>query len=346
MSGAYSLNENTSLIARNGFRVPSRAEIFIDVRKESGLVEVMSMPYLRSAPVLVLGEGSNTLLVGDVPGVVISVGALGREIIEDQGSHVVLRVAAGEHWDDVVRWTLGLGLAGLENLVLIPGTMGAAPIQNIGAYGTEVGEFIDAVTAFDRTTQQSVRLNQDECLFGYRDSLFKQQAGRWLITSVDLRLPRTQTPRISYPGIPEELEQIGAGDAPRPSRIAEAITRLRTRKLPNPNLLPNVGSFFRNPVVSNEVAELLQREHPNLVTFSPSATQRKVSAAWLIEQSGWKGFREGDAGVSEQHALVLVNYGNATGHDILDLARRVSASVEQRFGIALEPEARIIGATW
>ena len=347
MSVAYTLSENTSLAARNGFRVPARAELFVDVRRPEGLEELFSLPYLRSAALLVLGEGSNTLIVGDVPGVVISVGALGRGIVSADGDSALVRVGAGEHWDDVVRWSLGQGLAGLENLALIPGTAGAAPIQNIGAYGVEAGEFIETVEAFDRSASRSVRLSRADCAFGYRDSVFKREPARWLVTALELRLPRQHEPRIAYPGLREELAALGAGEHPRPSQIAEAVTRLRTRKLPNPALLPNVGSFFRNPVLPVALACELQREHPALPVF-PAGDEalRKLSAAWLIERAGWKGHRDGDAGVAEQHALVLVNHGHASGADMLTLARRIAASVHERFGIALEPEARIIGATW
>lgn len=347
MSAAYHLAENASLIARNGFRVSARAELFVDVRRPEGLEELFALPWLRSAPLLVLGEGSNTLIVGDVPGVVVCVGALGRHLVSDDGDSVLLRVGAGEHWDDVVRWSLGLGLAGLENLALIPGTAGAAPIQNIGAYGTEAGEFIETVEAYDRTGQCSVRLSRNDCAFAYRDSLFKRDPARWLVTALELRLPRRHPARIDYPGLREELATLGAGDEPRPVQIAEAVTRLRTRKLPNPALLPNVGSFFRNPVVPAALARQLQHEHPALPVFPAGEdTQRKLSAAWLIEHTGWKGYREGDAGVAEQHALVLVNHGHASGEQLLDLARRIAASVHARFGVMLEPEARIIGATF
>lgn len=347
MIRGVTLAENASLAARNGFRVSARAELFVDVRETEGLGELFALPWMRSAPILVLGEGSNTLIVGDVPGAVVSINALGRQIISDDGTNVRLRVAAGEHWDDVVRWSIGLGLAGLENLALIPGTAGAAPIQNIGAYGTEVGEFIEAVEAWDRHRETPCVLTRAECAFGYRDSIFKREPARWLITAVQMRLPRQRVPRIDYPGLAEELVRLGADTQARPAQIAEAVTRLRTRKLPNPNLVPNLGSFFRNPVVPLSVADALQRdEHAMPVYATNDPQQRKLSAAWLIERAGWKGYREGDAGVAAQHALVLVNHGQASGAQMLDLARRIAASVEDRFEISLEPEVRIIGADW
>jgi UDP-N-acetylmuramate dehydrogenase len=344
MSAAYTLAENASLAARNGFRVAARANLIADVRRAEGLEELFAFPLVRRGPVLVLGEGSNLLLAADVPGVVIAMANLGLEVIEDDGDTVLIRAAAGERWDDLVRWSLGRGFCGLENLSLIPGTVGAAPIQNIGAYGTEVGEFVVSVQAWDRHSGRLERLAREACGFGYRDSVFKRDPERRIVTALDLRLPRRRELRMDYPGVREELAAMGV-DAPRAPHLAEAICRLRTRKLPNPALLPNVGSFFKNPVVSAAHAEELAGRHPGLPVFpSGDADSRKVSAAWLIEQCGWKGFRDGDAGVAAQHALVLVNHGGASGADLLALARRIADSVAQRFGLRLEPEARIVGA--
>ncbi len=347
MNGAFNLAENASLAARNGFRLAARAELLVDVRRPDCLPELLALPWIQASPLLVLGEGSNTLIVGDVPGTVITLNMLGRRILASDDDSALVHVAAGEHWDDVVRWTLGLGFSGLENLSLIPGTMGAAPIQNIGAYGSEIGEFIETVEAWDRQRQALVRIDRSECAFGYRDSLFKREPSRWLVTGVELRLARHYQPRIAYPGIAAELAALGADAAPRAAQVAEAVVRLRTRKLPNPQLLPNVGSFFRNPVVGIEQAEILQREFVGIPMFTTHEPGRhKLSAAWLIEHAGWKGHREGDAGIAAQHALVLVNHGTATGAQLFDLAQRVALSVLDRFGIALEPEARIIGAQW
>jgi UDP-N-acetylmuramate dehydrogenase len=290
----------------------------------------------------VLGDGSNILFAGDVRGVVLSIAALGIRVLEDDGDTALLRVEAGERWDDLVRYTLARGLVGLENLSLIPGTVGAAPIQNIGAYGTEVGEFIETVEAWDREGNGLARLTRAECAFGYRDSVFKRAPQRWVVTAIELRLPRRRELRTDYPGVREELAAMGI-ETPRAPHVAEAICRLRTRKLPNPALLGNVGSFFKNPIVAAETAAAIAGA-PSFP--GPDESMRKLSAAWLIEQCGWKGFREGDAGVSAQHALVLVNHGGASGAQLLDLARRIAASVRARYGLALEPEARIVGASW
>lgn len=344
MSAAFTLAEQASLAGRNGFRVAARAELLADVRRADGFAELFSYPFVRNAPLLVLGEGSNILFAGDWPGVVVAVATLGRRIVQDDGETCVIRAEAGERWDDLVRWSLGQGLCGLENLSLIPGTVGAAPIQNIGAYGTEIGEFVVAVEAWDRTTQRVERLDHAACGFGYRDSVFKREPERRIVTALELRLPRQRELRLDYPGVREELAAMGV-ETPRASHVAEAICRLRTRKLPNPALIGNVGSFFKNPIVDAERAHELRRQHADLPVFpTEDASRRKLSAAWLIERCGWKGHRDGDAGISAQHALVLVNHGQASGAQLLALARRVASSVADRFGIALEPEARIIGA--
>jgi UDP-N-acetylmuramate dehydrogenase len=342
MSQAYTLAEQASLAGRNGFRVAARAELLADVRRPEALQELFGYPLLRQQPVLVLGDGSNILFAGDVRGVVLSIAALGIRVLEDDGDTALLRVEAGERWDDLVRYTLARGLVGLENLSLIPGTVGAAPIQNIGAYGTEVGEFIETVEAWDREGNGLARLTRAECAFGYRDSVFKRAPQRWVVTAIELRLPRRRELRTDYPGVREELAAMGI-ETPRAPHVAEAICRLRTRKLPNPALLGNVGSFFKNPIVAAETAAAIAGA-PSFP--GPDESMRKLSAAWLIEQCGWKGFREGDAGVSAQHALVLVNHGGASGAQLLDLARRIAASVRARYGLALEPEARIVGASW
>lgn len=344
MSEAFTLAENASLAGRNGFRVAARAELVADVRSPDGFAELFAFPFVRNSRVLVLGEGSNILFAGDWPGTVVSVAMLGLRILEDDGDTCLVRAEAGERWDDLVRWSLGHGLCGLENLSLIPGTVGAAPIQNIGAYGTEVGEFVHAVDAWDRSTRRLERLDRAACGFAYRESVFKREPERYIVVALELRLPRRREPRTDYPGVRAELAAMGA-DPARPSHVAEAICRLRTRKLPNPALLGNVGSFFKNPVVDATTAQDLCRTHPGLPTFpGADSTMHKLSAAWLIEQCGWKGHREGDAGVAAQHALVLVNHGHASGSQLLALAQRIAASVLDRFGVALEPEARIVGA--
>jgi UDP-N-acetylmuramate dehydrogenase len=335
----YTIVENAPLEARNTFRVPARAELLIDVKRLEVLPDLFKQAGLKSQ-LLVLGAGSNMLFTRDWPGVVLSLTASGIRILEDSGDAALIRVEAGENWNDFVHWSLGRGFVGLENLALIPGTVGAAPIQNIGAYGAEVREFVHVVEGFDREAGQFARLDNADCAFSYRDSIFKRTPGRYLVTAVEFLLPRSRELRLDYAGVREELAAMKI-DAPTAPLVAEAVSRLRLRKLPNPALIGNAGSFFKNPVVPREVAERLRAEHPTLSAW-PAGNEVKLSAAWLIEACGFKGLREGDAGVSGQHALVLVNHGKATGAQIWALAQRVREGVNQRFGVMLEPEPIVI----
>ncbi|MFT4179749.1 MAG: UDP-N-acetylmuramate dehydrogenase [Thermomonas sp.] len=343
----YRIIENARLDARNSFGVAARAPMLVEVTDAAALPELFGYAMLRDAPVLVLGGGSNLLFAGDAPGVVLSLATRNISIIEGEAGQAIVRADAGVNWHDFVLWTLGHGLCGLENLALIPGTVGAAPIQNIGAYGVEVREHIRAVEAFDRHGGTCVRLDAAQCAFAYRDSLFKHEPDRFVVTAVEFALPRTPALRLDYAGIREELAAMGAGHAPRASQVAEAVIRIRQRKLPDPAQLGNAGSFFKNPIVPVAQADALLTAHPVMPVFRGAGDDsRKLSAAWLIDQCGWKGHRDGDAGVSAEHALVLVNHGHATGMQLLALARRIAASVQERFCIAIEPEPRIVGATW
>lgn len=346
MSAAYRLAERAPLRARNSFGVQAHAEVLVEVRDAAALPELFGNAMLRDGPVLVLGGGSNLLLAGDPPGAVLALGGQDIRILDDDGDTVLVRAEAGVDWHAFVLWTLGHGLAGLENLALIPGTVGAAPIQNIGAYGVEVRERIHAVEVFARRERAMRRIGAEECGFAYRDSRFKREPDRFVVTAVEFRLPRTPELRLDYAGIGDELVRAGI-QAPTPSQVAEAVCRVRRRKLPDPALLGNAGSFFKNPVVPVARAQALAATRPGLPLFpTGDDAHRKLSAAWLIDACGWKGRREGDAGVSAQHALVLVNHGDASGAQLLDLARRIAASVQERFGVALEPEPRIVGADW
>jgi UDP-N-acetylmuramate dehydrogenase len=343
---SYRIVENARLDARNTFGVAARAPMLVEVADAVALPELFGYAMLRDGPVLVLGGGSNVLFAGDPAGTVLALGAQKIELIEDDGERVIVRADAGVEWHALVLWTLGHGLAGLENLALIPGTVGAAPIQNIGAYGVEVRECIHVVEAFERATGQFERLDAQACAFAYRDSLFKREPERFVVTAVEFTLTRIPALRLDYAGLGDELAAMGI-DSPGASQVAEAVCRIRRRKLPDPALLGNAGSFFKNPIVPVAQADALKAQHPALPMFRGNDdSTRKLSAAWLIDSCGWKGHRDGDAGVAESHALVLVNYGNATGAQLLALARRIAGSVHERFGVALEPEPRIIGAQW
>ena len=336
----YTIVENASLAGRNTFRVPARAEILIDVRRPEVLAEVLALPYVRNNPLLILGGGSNMLFTRDWPGTVVCNATHDIRVLDDYGHAALLRVEAGENWNDFVHWSLSRGFVGLENLVLIPGSVGAAPIQNIGAYGREVSQFIVNVEAWDRHAERLVRLDNASCRFAYRDSLFKREPDRHVITAVEFLLAREGELRTDYAGIDAELSAMNC--APSAATVAEAVARLRTRKLPNPALIGNAGSFFKNPIVAENVALDLQREHPMLPMWNAPAGARKLSAAWMIEASGMKGVREGDAGVSDQHALVLVNHGHASGAQVWAFAQRVQKEVSERFGVMLEPEPIIV----
>jgi UDP-N-acetylmuramate dehydrogenase len=337
----YTIVENASLEGRNTFRVAARAELLIDVRQRESLTELFDFAALKSQPLLVLGEGSNILFTRDWPGIVLSIATRGVAILDADGDRARVRVEAGENWNDFVHWSLMQGFSGLENLAAIPGTVGAAPMQNIGAYGVEVREFIHRVEAWDRTQDRFVRLDNADCAFSYRDSVFKRVPDRHVITAVEFELPRRRALRLDYAGVREELEALGVTE-PRPATVAEAITRIRMRKLPNPRVIGNAGSFFKNPIVSADVAEALHREHADTPAWPAGDGSVKISAAWLVESCGFKGLREGDAAVSSQHALVLVNCGHASGAEIHALAERIRASVRERFGIELQTEPLII----
>jgi UDP-N-acetylmuramate dehydrogenase len=339
--GGYTLIENAPLATRNTLRVAARAKLLAEVRDATKLPELLDFPAIRASRPFILGEGSNVLLTSDIDGAVIAMDTRGVHVEQD-GDVARIAVAAGERWDDFVRWTLGQGFAGLENLILIPGTVGAAPIQNIGAYGTEVAEFVESVEAWDLIERRVVTLDRSACAFGYRDSLFKHEPDRFIVTAVRFALPRSHALRLDYAGIREELERMGV-DKPAPFHVAEAVVHLRTRKLPDPAVIGNAGSFFKNPIVDAMQGEALKREHDQLVAWPGRDARWKLSAAWLIEAAGFKGVRDGDAGISNRHALVLVNHGKASGQELWAFAQRVIEGVQARFGVRLEPEPMVIG---
>ncbi len=342
----WRLIANADLQSRNTFGVAARAPWLVEVEDATALGEVLSLPELQGSAPLLLGGGSNLLFAGDPQSAVIALDTHRIEILADDADQALVRADAGVEWHELVLWSLRQGLMGLENLALIPGTVGAAPIQNIGAYGSEVGEFVRTVEAWDRDTGAMLRLDRAACAFAYRDSLFKQMPDRYIVAAVEFALPRQRALKLDYAGIPEELAAMDVA-APTFRDVAEAVIRIRRRKLPDPAVIGNAGSFFKNPIVPVALAEALQKQHDGLPVFrGDAADNRKISAAWMIEQCGWKGFREGDAGVAASHALVLVNHGSAIGAQLLSLARRISESVRLEFGLGLEPEPRIIGALW
>jgi UDP-N-acetylmuramate dehydrogenase len=345
MSAGYTLETDASLRALNTFSVEARAAGLLTVHERGAFAAALADPRIAGRPVMCLGQGSNLLLVGDYAGVMLRQAVVAVSVADDIGATVRVRAEAGCAWDPLVDWTISRGLAGLENLALIPGLVGAAPIQNIGAYGTEVDEFIATVEAWDCASGRLVRLPREDCGFTYRDSRFKHEIDRWIVTAVELELPRQRTPRLDYPGVREE---VGPCDGePSPATVAAAVRRIRRRKLPDPAVIGNAGSFFKNPVVASGLADALTAANPGLPSYPASSSgHRKLSAAWMIEACGWRGHRDGDAGVSSRHALVLVNHGEASGAQVLSLAQRIAESVRERFGVELVPEPRIVGASF
>jgi len=333
---------NASLKHLNSFSVHARASQLIELNCEDDLHRFTSEYRFDPCNDLILGGGSNILFARDIEGTVILNRVKGKKISEDSDDQILLEVNAGENWHELVLWSLDQGLSGLENLSLIPGLVGAAPIQNIGAYGVELSDVLDSVQVLDLESGEFYEFPHKECQFAYRSSRFKSaSASRHLITRIRLRLGRKSEPNLGYKGLNEELRAMGVSNVTA-REVSEAVIRIRRRRLPDPQVIGNAGSFFKNPLVSRSTADLMKREFDELPVFMQSDNTAKLSAAWLIEKCGWKGRGVGRAAVSDQHALVLVNKGNATGSEILVLANNICASVKTRFGIELQAEPRII----
>ncbi|MCQ4233290.1 UDP-N-acetylmuramate dehydrogenase [Pseudomonas stutzeri] len=330
-----------SLKPFNTFAVEQRARLFAEANDDAEVRQALALAARHDLPLLVLGGGSNLLLTRDVEALVLRMASRGKRIVAEQDGSVLVEAEAGEPWHPFVLWTLQQGLAGLENLSLIPGTVGAAPIQNIGAYGVEIGDVLAGITALDCETGALRDFSQAECAFGYRDSLFKRQPGRYVILRVRVRLQRQASLHLEYGPIRQRLAEQGI-IAPTALDVSQAVCAIRREKLPDPSELGNAGSFFKNPLVSAELAERLRAAHPGLVAYPQADGQVKLAAGWLIERAGWKGYREGDVGVHRLQALVLVNYGQATGAQLLQLAQRIQSDIASRFGVALEIEPNVI----
>ena len=335
------MQDHISLKPYNTFGIEVFAEHFIKVECLVSLKEALLWAQRQNLPVLLLGGGSNMVLTQDVKGLVIHLAFLGREVIEEGGEAVVVEAKAGENWHRFVEWTLEQGFNGLENLSLIPGTVGASPVQNVGAYGVEIKDCMHSLTALDRKTMQVVEMQVAECDFAYRESLFKRDKDRWVILAVRFNLTKSNVVHLGYGPVRDRLLAEGI-EAPTAKDVGRVISAIRREKLPNPSELGNAGSFFKNPVVSGAKAYELSQRFENLVQYPLVGGQVKLAAGWLIEQAGLKGYRVGDAGVHRLQALVLVNYGSATGKEILALAEHVKKTVLEHFGVALEIEPNVI----
>ncbi|KAF2390891.1 UDP-N-acetylmuramate dehydrogenase [Pseudomonas frederiksbergensis] len=331
------VHPGVSLKPFNSFGVDVRAQLFAEAHNDTEVREALAYAASNAVPLLVIGGGSNLLLTADIQALVLRMATRGIRVLSDDGSQVVIEAEAGEPWHPFVQHTLAQGLSGLENLSLIPGTVGAAPMQNIGAYGVEIKDVFAGLTALDRQTGELRDFSLEECNFAYRDSLFKQQPGRWLILRVRFTLNRTAHLHLEYGPVRQRLTEQGI-DHPTPTDVSQAICSIRSEKLPDPAVLGNAGSFFKNPLVPAALVTRLKLEYPDLVAYAQADGQMKLAAGWLIEKAGWKGFREADAGVHKLQALVLVNYGGATGLQLLDLAQRIQKDIAQRFSVELEME--------
>jgi UDP-N-acetylmuramate dehydrogenase len=332
----FAISADFPLESLNTFRIAARARHYLRVSSAVQLAAALAEPALAALPRLVLGGGSNVLFTRDFDGLVLHMATEGREIVGIDNGCTLVRAAAGENWHDFVQWTVAQGLGGLENLSLIPGTVGAAPIQNIGAYGAEIKDVFHSVTVLDTATGEQRVLGPADCRFGYRDSVFKHAGGAGLVVlDVTFALPADWQPNLRYAELAQELAGV---DAPTVREVSDAVIAIRRRKLPDPAVIGNAGSFFKNPVVPGEQCERLLAEHPKLVHHRQPDGSEKLAAGWLIDQCGWKGRNLGPAGVYPKQALVLVNNGGASGADVVSLARAIQADVAERYGVMLEPE--------
>jgi UDP-N-acetylmuramate dehydrogenase len=338
MTTSLPIRFDVSLRQFNTFGVESTARAYLPVTSVETLRAVRSDPKLARMPRLVLGGGSNLLLTRDFDGLVLHMQNRGIEVVGENAETAHIRVQAGESWHGFVLWTLAHGHFGLENLSLIPGSAGAAPIQNIGAYGVEVKEFIESVRFFDADSGDIHVLSNDECRFAYRDSVFKHRLrDRAVILDVTYALPKAWKPNLRYADVEQEIAARGIA-SPTARDISDAVIAIRTRKLPDPARIGNAGSFFKNPVVSAEKREALLASHPQLVSYAQADGTWKLAAGWMIDQCGWKGRSIGAAGVHDRQALVLVNRGGATGREIAGLADAIRADVMRHFGVELDAE--------
>ena len=336
------LSEHVSLRDLNTLRLSASATALRSPDTIDGLRTTLDEARRNNLPLIVLGEGSNVVLAGDLDALVLRYRGMGRQVLRVDEEQVTLRIGAGENWHAVTIWTLEQGYYGLENLALIPGSVGAAPVQNIGAYGVELSQFVDRVGIVHLDSGELEMLSSADCEFGYRDSVFKGRLrDRCLITSVDLTLRRRDTPEASYTALAAYLDDRERSITAQ--AVFDAVVALRRARLPDPHVTPNAGSFFKNPVVTQERAQLLLRQYPLLPVFALGDARAKLPAGWLIEACGWKGYSANGVGVHAAHALVVVNQGADTGTAVLELAARIQASVRLRFGCELEIEPRIYG---
>ena len=340
------VQENFSLKHLNTFGIAETARYYATFKDEFELEKLIEkqkkLPAVAKTPPLILGGGSNILLTGKVNRMVLKNEINGIYIIKEDTNHVYVKAGAGENWHKFVLFCLENNLGGVENLSLIPGNIGASPMQNIGAYGAELREVFDELEAFDLDSKKSFMFSANDCEFGYRESVFKRKyKDRFVILNVTFRLNKKPHFNTSYGAIMQELDKMGVHDLSIQA-ISQAIINIRTSKLPDPKQIGNAGSFFKNPTVTKAVYDKLGSKYPDLIAFPLQDGSMKLAAGWLIEQCGWKGYRKGDAGCHDKQALVLVNYGNASGNELYALSEEIQKSVKKKFGVSLEREVNVI----
>jgi UDP-N-acetylmuramate dehydrogenase len=336
-----SIEENFSLKNHNTFGIDAKAKYFAEFDSLFALKEIISSEIFQNNKSFILGGGSNILLTKDFEGLILHNKIEGICILEDNENDITVEVGGGVDWHDFVMWSVSQELSGIENLALIPGTVGASPIQNIGAYGMEVKETIHKVTALEIATQEIKTFSNEDCNFEYRNSIFKEELkNKFIITKVEFELSKTALNKTNYGAIEEELKNLNLEASVK--NIAEAVINIRSRKLPNPAELGNSGSFFKNPIIETSQFEQLKKEFPEMVGYKITESTTKIAAGWLIDNAGLKGYRKADAGVHKNQALVLVNYGNASGNDIINLAKEVQHKIKDKYGISIEAEVNIL----
>ncbi len=336
------IRKAVSLKDWNTFGLDASAAMFYAVQDLDSLRSIWKSTILAQSSPLVLGGGSNILFTRDYPGIILKNELSGRSVVSESGDQVLVKAASGENWHSFVLWCIENGWGGIENLSLIPGTVGAAPIQNIGAYGVEIKDVFHELEAFHIPDGKMIRLDAQDCGFGYRDSIFKRELkGKCLITSVTFRLTKKPQLHTDYGDIRDTLQAMNITQ-PGIRDVSNAVIAIRSSKLPDPSKPGNCGSFFKNPVISAELFADIKSKYPEIRSFPAAEGTVKVPAAWLIEQCGWKGKRVGNTGVHDKQALVLINHGHALGNEVVKLAFDIIDSVKQKFGIQLEPEVNII----
>jgi len=332
-------SENISLASMNSFGIEAYARYYAKI---SSVDELSNLQLDQNIPILVLGGGSNILFTQNFNGYVLHNDIRGKQVLREDDDHIYVKTGGGEVWHQFVEYCIANGFAGVENLALIPGRNGASPIQNIGAYGVEIKDVFYELEAFHLTEGKLYTFNAADCAFGYRDSVFKNKyKGQFLISSVTFRLNKKPDFRISYGAITQELEKMRVHDLSIRA-IGDAVIRIRSSKLPDPSVIGNAGSFFKNPEISAEAFKALHSAFPDIVGYPLPGGRVKLAAGWLIEKAGWKGHRKGQAGVHDKQALVLVNLGGASGKEIYNLSEEILLSIREKFGVVLEREVNIL----